>query len=291
VYIEVVDPKTGQLAEDNIFRYIGNTYDSMLEQVDTTGKIAGLRKQYSTVKSVTTPVEDNWFRGLDIRQSSDADLADRASLALRRLDSRAQSRTTYGQMYRGLENYARQNGYKGADAADVSNFYLSTVEDLYGKTTPEASFRGGIVGGVRSVFENIFDFGEANVKDKQRALRGLLDIEDVSTPQVNPASADTPEFREPTTGESMSANSVAQRAEDSLNESLPNSIDITDNPQGGFARFFGENPRTSGLQDEFNKLDNELTKLDRNGVNPESRVYKRLLDAREKISELISSSR
>lgn len=183
VYIDVVDAKTGTMQPQSIFNYIRNTYDSMLEQIDTSGEIARLRKEYAQVKSVTDPIEGSWLNGLDLAKTTDEELADAMSLALRRLDGRAKSRTTYGQMYGALDKYARAHGYKGADAADVSNFYMTTVEPLYKGTTPEASFRGGITGGIRSVFENVFDLGKADVTDKQKALRGLLDLGDkVPTP-------------------------------------------------------------------------------------------------------------
>lgn len=189
IYIDVVDQKTGQAVPENVFRHIRNTYDSLLEQVDNTGEIAKLRKEYSQVKSVTGRIEDTWLKGIDINKSTDEEIADAMSLALRRLDSRAKSRTTYGQIYRALDKYSRAYGYKGPDASDVSEFYLSTVEPTYAQTTPEASFRGGIFGGVRSALESVVDFGKSNVTDKQRALKGLLDIEDVVPPTVNPAAA------------------------------------------------------------------------------------------------------
>lgn len=187
VYINVLDTKTGETRPVNVFRHIRNTYDSLLEEVDSTGQIKQLRKDYSTVKSVTGDIEGSWFNGLDLQKTTDAELADAAALALRRLDQRAKSRTTYGQMYRALDGYARGNGYTGADASDLSNFYVSVVEPMYKETTPAASFRGSITGGIRSVFENVFDFGKANADDKRKALKGLLDMEDISRP-VNPAA-------------------------------------------------------------------------------------------------------
>lgn len=187
VYIDVVDQKTGNVVPENIFRHIRNTYDNLLERVDDTGEIARLRREYSTVKGVTGRIENTWLNGIDVFKTSDEDLADAMSLALRRLDSRAKSRTTYGQMYRGLENYARSNGYKGPDASDVSEFYLSTVEPLYVKSTPEASF-GGPFASLRGAIEGVIDFGKANTKDKQNAIKGLLDIENVAPQKINPTS-------------------------------------------------------------------------------------------------------
>ena len=87
VYIDVVDSKTGTTQPQSIFNYIRNTYDSMLEQVDNSGEIARLRKEYAQVKSVTDPIEGSWLNGLDLAKTTDEELADAMSLALRRLRS------------------------------------------------------------------------------------------------------------------------------------------------------------------------------------------------------------
>lgn len=189
VYIDVLDQTTGETRPVNLFRHVRNTYDNLLEQVDQTGEIAQLRRDYSQVKSITGDIENSWLRGINLNKATNEELADAMALSLRRLDSRAKSRTTYGQMARALDGYARGNGYTAADPSDISNFYVSTVEPMYRQTTPEASFRGSITGGIRSAFENVFDFGKANVDDKQKALRGLLDIEEVAPRPVNPAAS------------------------------------------------------------------------------------------------------
>lgn len=250
VYIDVIDQKTGQVQPENVFRHIRNTFDSMLEQVDTTGQIKNLRRQYSQAKSVTGEVENNWFRGLDIRKATDEDLADRASLALRRLDSRAQSRTTYGQMYRALEKYARGNGYEGADAADVSNFYIKEVQPLYSESVPEASFRGDIVGGIRSAIGNVFDFGKANADDRRKAIRGLLDMEDAVPVRANPASAAPEE-----TAQTEKVRQLTERLRESSNNNTPDYL--RNNRQAGFANFFGGGRKSITPQSVAEQMDGE----------------------------------
>lgn len=234
VYIDVVDSKTGQVMPTNLFSYIRNTFDNLLEQVDTSGQIGALRKQYSQAKSVTSRVEDSWFSGLDIRKSTDSELSEAASLALRRLDSRAKSKTTYGQMYRALDKYARAFGYNGPDASDVSSFYLKEVEPLYPETTPPASFRGGIVGGIRSVLENVIDFGESNVTDKQKALRGLLGIEDIVKTPTSLTTKSTQQLEAQT--ETVLRDIEASQVESSIKNNI--SEIRRQSGQGGFANFF-----------------------------------------------------
>jgi len=289
VYINVVDAQTGTPTQVNAFNYIRDAFDEKLldPAVDTTGQIKKLKTEYSALKRVTGDVESKWFNGLDMRASSDFDLAEAASNALRRPDSRAVSRTTYRQMYNKLDIAARANGYEGPNALDASNFYLKEVEPVFKETTPPASATG-IFGGVRQVVIDTLNVGGIDNVDKQKGLRVLLEIDNAAPSSPAPASA----TREATEQEAAEVDSLLRNIEARQSESSVQS-NVEDmrsqSGQGGFFGLFRGDPRRKGLEESLGEVDQIIRRLVNEGVSEESRQIKRLLDARDKIFEQINN--
>ena len=180
VYIQVVNNATGETTEVPMVNFVRNTFDAMLEKVDTSGNIAKLRRDYSIAKSVTTPIEDTWLKGLDIRNSTDDELATQLALRLQNIDKKTIGATTgtvkTGQYYRALDKYSRSLDYTGPEAADLTNFISKDIEPLFPEMVEARSFKGGIIGGIRSTLDNVLDFGRATQTDKQKAIRQMLDL-------------------------------------------------------------------------------------------------------------------
>lgn len=183
VYINVVDAQTGKKKAENAFNYLRNAFDEKLldPTVDKTGRISELKSQYAFYKNITSAIEDNWFKGIDVQTSSDFDLAETAANALRRPDSRAVSRTSYRQMYNRLDLAARapEVGYTGPNALDASNFYLKEVEPIFRETTPPASATS-IFGRLQDRIMDVFDAGSVGLEDKQKGMRILLELDEAA---------------------------------------------------------------------------------------------------------------
>lgn len=108
----------------------------------------------------------------------DIDPGATAQNRLRRIFSNAQSAETYRAIVEQLDDFARAEGYKGANLIDITDFNLQ-VQSLYPETIKSASFEGGIQTGIGGALNTISKLGSPQIKSTQKALEDMVGIEDI----------------------------------------------------------------------------------------------------------------
>jgi hypothetical protein len=181
VFITV--PVEGGTKDVNIFKVFRDIYSKQLDEV--APEIKDLNKQYAVIRNLTDDIESSIVKGGNFN-STNVDPSEFAQTNLRRIFSDAQSAADYRAIYDTMDEMSRSMGYAGARADDLSAF-ATEMRKLYPESIPQTSFQGGIRNSILDAAGKIMDFGKADIKDQQDALRGLLEMG-----EATPASSVAP---------------------------------------------------------------------------------------------------
>lgn len=155
----------------NIFRAFRNVYSNKLDQI--APDIAPLNRQYAQLRNLQDDIESTIVRRGNYASNVTDDPAEFAQTNLRRIFSEAQSAADYRILADKLDEFARANGYAGANPQDLAGF-AEKLKEIYPETVPETGLRGSIGSGIKDVIGKVLDAGKPSEADKQKALLELL---------------------------------------------------------------------------------------------------------------------
>jgi len=167
----LVDTADGNKA--SLFSVFRDVFSDTLDEVSPQD-IRALNKEYKGLRRLVDDVEDSIFKTPGFETVKSSDPAEFAKVNLRRILSEAQSQPAYEQIAKKLDETSRALGYDGATPSELIAF-AEALKKLYPDTIPDASFAGGIRLGVKDIAEKIMTVGAPALKDKQRALKELLE--------------------------------------------------------------------------------------------------------------------
>ncbi len=170
--------KTPDGQDVDMFAALREVFSAELEAVAPS--IRPLNREYAQLRGLQDDIESSIFKSGNYQGTRDLDPAEFAQTNLRRLFSDAQSAADYRKIYDNLDAYSRALGYEGARADDLAAFAVE-MRKLYPDSVPPTSATS-IFGSVADKVMNAVNLGKANVSDQQRALRGLLGVQEKYTP-------------------------------------------------------------------------------------------------------------
>jgi len=173
----LVDVDDGTKSLYRVFR------DIFSEQLDSISpELRGLNRQYRQIATLQDDIENSIVKSGKFESTKDVDTAEFAKTNLRRITSDALSSADYQAIARKMDEFSRSLGYKDASPEDLIVF-ANELRKLYPETIPQTSFSGGIKTGITDILEKISDLGAPTTKDKQKALKGLIDSLMKGSPQ------------------------------------------------------------------------------------------------------------
>jgi hypothetical protein len=198
-----------QGAPQNLFTLMRDVYRSPLDNLSP--ELRELNRQYAKYRTFVDQMDETLFKASKVPGAS-VDLGAQAGINLRRIDTEALSQPTFLQTANDMEILARELGYEGPSAVQLT-YFANDIKPLF--ATPTATPPGGFMGGIKGAIETVFRAGAPNTVDQVNALKAMLKATPQSTPTVP-----TPQ---PTTK--------------SQPVSSTNTTTKTPNAEGGFANF------------------------------------------------------
>lgn len=165
----MVDTPEGQ---KSLFRVFRDIYNTKLDSISP--EIRDLNKQYREFSNLTDDMEDSIFKTPNFNATKSTDPAEFAKVNLRRIFGESQSSPAFEAIADKMDKVARQLGYAEATPKQVAEF-AQELRKLYPEIVPKTGFTGGIKMGVKDIAEKIVNAGALNAKDKQKALRELIE--------------------------------------------------------------------------------------------------------------------
>jgi len=160
---------------DNVsmFRIFRDVYANQLENLSP--ELRKLNSQYRNISTLIDDIEDSIVKTPNFNVTKSTDPAEFAKVNLRRIFGESQSSPAYEAIADEMDAIARQLGYADASPKDVAAF-AQEIRELYPDITPRTGFSGGIKAGISDIIGKVLNAGEISPKDKQNALKALLDI-------------------------------------------------------------------------------------------------------------------
>lgn len=169
----IIDTADGPKSMFSIFRDI---YSSKLDSISP--QIKKLNTQYKQYANLTDDIENSIFKTPNFQATKSVDPAEFAKVNLRRIFGESQSSPAFEAVANAMDAASRGLGYKGASPKNVAEF-AQEIRKLFPETIPATGFQGGIKTGVKGaamdIINKAIDAGMPNLKDQQKALRGLLE--------------------------------------------------------------------------------------------------------------------
>jgi len=156
----------------SMFRVFRDIYANQLENLSP--ELRKLNSQYRNVVTLMDDIEDSIIKTPNFNVTKTTDPAEFAKVNLRRIFGEAQSSPAYEAIADEMDTIARQLGYADAKPKDVAAF-AQEIRELYPEITPRTGFAGGFRAGISDLAERVLSAGEISPKDKQEALKKLLE--------------------------------------------------------------------------------------------------------------------
>jgi len=174
-----VTKEDGTVGTDSIYNLFRDVYRTQLDELSP--EMRAINTEYAKYRQFVDEMDNTIFKSSKTNQNIDPSLS--AAINLRRIESNALSQPLFKQTADEMDRLARELGYEGSTPSELLQFALE-LETIYPNTVPKAGFSGGIRTGIMGALEKVVDVGAPNLKDQQRALRGLLDEGQVPTAPV-----------------------------------------------------------------------------------------------------------
>ena len=174
-----VTKEDGTVGTDSIYNLFRDVYRTQLDELSP--EMRAINTEYAKYRQFVDEMDNTIFKSSKTNQNIDPSLS--AAINLRRIESNALSQPLFKQTADEMDRLARELGYEGSTPSELLQFALE-LETIYPNTVPKAGFSGGIRTGIMGALEKVADVGAPNLKDQQRALRGLLDEGQVPTAPV-----------------------------------------------------------------------------------------------------------
>lgn len=169
----IVETPDGNKSLFGVFRDI---YSTKLDTISPEVKV--LNSKYRQLSNLTDDVENSILKTPNFKATKVVDPAEFAKVNLRRIFGEAQSSPAFEAVANAMDAASRGLGYKGASPKVVAEF-AQEIRKLFPDTIPATGFQGGIKTGVKGaamdIINKAIDAGMPNLKDQQKALRGLLE--------------------------------------------------------------------------------------------------------------------
>lgn len=156
----------------DLFRAFRDVYSNELDNVSP--EIKNLNRKYRNVVTLIDDIENSIFKTPNFNITKSTDQAEFAKVNLRRIFGEAQSSPVYEAIADEMDAISRQLGYADASPKEVAAF-AQEIRDLYPETIPKTGFQGGIRGALSDIIGSVTEAGKVDVRDKQKALRALLE--------------------------------------------------------------------------------------------------------------------
>lgn len=158
--------------DSSLFRVFRDIYSKNLDEVSP--EIKKLNKEYRNVATLVDDLEDSIFKTPNFNITKSTDPAEFAKVNLRRIFGESQSSPAFEAVADRLDQFSRSLGYGEAKPKDVAAF-AQEIRELYPNTIPSAGFSGGIKLGLTDILEKVSSVGAVKPKDRQKALRTLIE--------------------------------------------------------------------------------------------------------------------
>lgn len=169
----IVETPEGNKSLFGVFRDI---YSNKLDTISPEVKV--LNSKYRQLSNLTDDVENSILKTPNFKATKLVDPAEFAKVNLRRIFGEAQSSPAFEAVANAMDAASRGLGYKGASPKTVAEF-AQEIRKLFPDTIPATGFQGGIKTGVKGaamdIINKAINAGIPNLKDQQKALRGLLE--------------------------------------------------------------------------------------------------------------------
>lgn len=160
----------------SLFRAFRDVFTNKLDEV-SPDDIRTLNRQYRNLSTLVEDIENSIFKTPNFEITKSTDPAEFAKVNLRRIFGEAQSSPVYEAIADEMDAISRQLGYKGAVPKQVAEF-AQAIRTIYPNSVPKTGFAGGIRSGMMDIANQVLSAGKADVRDKQKALRELLEALD-----------------------------------------------------------------------------------------------------------------
>lgn len=155
----------------NLFDVFRDIYSNKLDTVSP--EIKKLNAEYRKYALLTDDIENSIFKTPNYNVTKATDPAEFAKVNLRRIFGESQSSPVYEAVADNMDSISRSLGYTGASPKAVAEF-AQEIRKLFPDTIPKTGFSGSTRIGIGDILETVSKLGTPNVKDKQKAIRELL---------------------------------------------------------------------------------------------------------------------
>jgi hypothetical protein len=171
IYVEIDGKPT------NIYQLFS---DTMSQQLDTYNpKIRELNKEYGKYIRFKQDLEKTIFKDSQNLDSLKGEIGLDSFVpnAIRRVFSNAQSAGNYKGMLRKLQTEAEELGYKGANLEEAADIIISLQKNYFPEGIQKTSLEGAVQPpkSIMDVVDRATSIGKLNEKDKQKAIKDMLD--------------------------------------------------------------------------------------------------------------------